>query len=156
MTQREKDEKYMRLAIEQARIAFEEDEIPIGAVIVINDKVVAKAHNQTETLNDVTAHAEIIALTSAENYLGAKYLQDATIYVTVEPCVMCTGAIFWSKIKRLVIGTSDEKFGYYKFEKILNKENLSLQHPKLELTRGILQDECSSLMKEFFREKRKK
>ena len=152
--QADTDKYYMQIALKEAEMAFEEDEIPVGAVIVMNNEVIAKAHNQTETLQDVTAHAEIIAITTATNNLGAKYLQNATMYVTVEPCVMCTGAIFWSKISRLVIGATDEKYGYLKFEQILNEEALSLMHPKIEVVKDVMSDEAADLMKRFFQKKR--
>src|SRR6478752_1396735 len=143
------DEYYMQQALQQAEKAFEEDEIPIGAVIVINQKIIARAHNMTEQLNDSTAHAEILALTSAYNYLGSKYLPDATLYVTVEPCLMCAGAMYWGKIGRIVYGASDEKNGY----KHITKENWPF-HPKTELVNGVLQDECAQLMRSFFKSKR--
>lgn len=139
------DEYYMQLAYQQALIAAGEKEIPVGAVVVCNDKVIAKGYNQTEKLNDVTAHAEILALTSAFNYFGAKYLPDCTLYVTLEPCTMCAGALYWSQIGRVVFGANDEKRGYRvvdKGEKIL--------HPKTKLTTGILAAQCGSLVTDFF------
>lgn len=139
----------MRKALEQAQLAFDADEVPVGAIIVINDRVIARGHNQVETLNDPTAHAEIIALTSAFNLLGSKYLPDATIYITVEPCLMCAGALYWSKIGRIVFGTADEKNGYKRIT-----SDTSPFHPKTALTRGILGEECASLMKTFFQQKR--
>jgi tRNA(adenine34) deaminase len=148
------DEYFMSEALKEAKKAFEEDEVPVGSVIVLNNRIISRAHNQTELLKDVTAHSEIMAITTAEQVLGSKYLAQATLYVTLEPCVMCIGAIFWSKISRLVIGASDEKFGYYNFEKILNREEKSLQHPKLEVKKGVLEKECTLLMQEFFRLKR--
>ena len=146
----------MAIALREARKAFETDEVPIGAIVVIDNQIIAKAYNQTELLQDVTAHAEIIAITTAEQNLGSKYLQNATLYVTVEPCVMCVGAIFWAKIKRLVYGASEEKFGHYKIQKIAESENLSLYHPKLEVKSGVLADEAANLMKKYFQAKRTK
>jgi tRNA(adenine34) deaminase len=143
------DEDYMRQALLQAQKAFEDDEVPVGAIVVLNDKIIARGYNQVERLNDSTAHAEIIALTSAFNYLGSKYLPDATIFITVEPCLMCAGALYWSKIGRVVYGASDEKNGY-----IHNTNGASPFHPKTILTNGILKDQCGELMKEFFRKKR--
>ena len=143
------DEYFMRQALAQAQNAFDEDEVPIGAVIVINNKIIARGYNQVEKLNDPTAHAEIIALTSAFNYLGSKYLPDATIYVTIEPCLMCAGALYWSKIGRVVYGAGDEKNGYLH----ITKQN-SPFHPKTELIKGVLQDECAELIKTFFKRKR--
>ena len=144
------DEQYMRQALVQARNAFDEDEVPVGAIIVLNDKIIARGYNQVEKLNDPTAHAEIIALTSAFNYLGSKYLPDATIFITVEPCVMCAGALYWSKIGRIVYGASDEKNGY----KRVTGET-SPFHPRTLLQTGVLKNECAELMKEFFRQRRK-
>ncbi|HWJ27119.1 MAG TPA: nucleoside deaminase [Flavisolibacter sp.] len=144
-----KDEQYMKQALIQAQKAFEEDEVPVGAVIVLNDRIIARGYNQVEKLNDCTAHAEIIALTSAFNYLGSKYLPEATIYITVEPCLMCAGGLYWSKIGRIVYGASDEKNGYLH----VTRENWPF-HPKTELVKGVLKDECAELMKSFFRQKR--
>jgi tRNA(adenine34) deaminase len=144
------DEQYMRQALVQARNAFDEDEVPVGAIIVLNDKIIARGYNQVEKLNDPTAHAEIIALTSAFNYLGSKYLPDATIFITVEPCVMCAGALYWSKIGRIVYGASDEKNGY----KRVTGETTPF-HPRTLLQTGVLKNECAELMKEFFRQRRK-
>jgi tRNA(adenine34) deaminase len=144
------DEHYMRQALAQAQNAFDEDEVPVGAIIVLNDKIIARGYNQVEKLNDPTAHAEIIALTSAFNYLGSKYLPDATIYVTVEPCVMCAGALYWSKIGRIVYGAADEKNGYKRVA-----GEISPFHPKTLLKTGVLKNECAELMKEFFRQRRK-
>lgn len=143
------DEYFMMHALKEARIAFDEDEIPIGAVIVVKDKIIARGHNMTERLNDPTAHAEMIALTSAFNSLGSKYLPDATLYVTVEPCLMCAGAIYWSKIGRIVYGTDDEKNGHKRITGI----NWPF-HPKAEVMNGVLQKECAHLMKDFFKAKR--
>ncbi|AHF15838.1 nucleoside deaminase [Niabella soli] len=143
------DEYFMQLALKEAARAFEEEEIPIGAVVVAQQKVIARGYNMTEKLNDPTAHAEMIALTSAFNHLGAKYLPDATLYVTVEPCVMCAGALYWSKISRVVWGASDSKNGFSRVQ-----PGVSPFHPKTQLTTGILETECAALMKEFFRNKR--
>jgi tRNA(adenine34) deaminase len=143
------DEHYMKQALVQAQNAFDEDEVPVGAVVVLNDKIIARGYNQVEKLADPTAHAEMIALTSAFNYLGSKYLPEATIYITVEPCVMCAGALYWSKIGRVVYGASDEKNGYLHITK-----ETSPFHPKTELQRGVLGEECAALMKAFFRQKR--
>lgn len=143
------DEHFMRQALTQAQQAFDEDEVPVGAVVIMNDKIIARGYNQVEKLQDPTAHAEIIAVTSAFNYLGSKYLPEATIYITVEPCLMCAGALYWCKIGRIVYGTADEKNGY----KHVTQEN-SPFHPKTTITRGVLQDECAELMKRFFRMKR--
>ncbi|HMG83427.1 MAG TPA: nucleoside deaminase [Ferruginibacter sp.] len=143
------DEQYMREALKQAQRAFEEDEVPIGAVIVMNDKIIAKGYNQVEKLTDSTAHAEIIALTTAFNFLGSKYLPDATLYVTVQPCIMCSGALYWSKIGRVVYGTEDEKNGYKRVA-----GNNSPFHPKTTIVGGVLQEECVQLMKDFFKAKR--
>ncbi|MEG0187040.1 nucleoside deaminase [Algoriella sp.] len=140
------DEYFMRIALNEATTAFERDEIPVGAIIVTNNKIIAKAHNLTETLTDVTAHAEMQAITSAANYLGGKYLQDCTLYVTLEPCVMCGGALYWSQISKVVYGASDEKRGF--------KAKIGELHPKTEIVSGIMEDECSLLMKEFFLRKR--
>ncbi len=140
---------FMQQALKEAVIAYEADEVPVGAVVVINNKIIARGHNQVEMLNDSTAHAEILALTSAFNKLGSKYLPNATLYVTVEPCLMCCGAMYWSKIGRIVFGTNDEKNGF----KHITKENWPF-HPKTELTNGVLQDECAQLMRSFFKAKR--
>lgn len=139
----------MRQALAQAQKAFEEDEVPIGAVVVINNKIIARGYNQVDRLNDPTAHAEIIALTSAFNFLGSKYLPEATLYVTIEPCLMCAGAMYWSKIGRIVYGAADKKNGYLH----ITKEN-SPFHPKTELIKGILREECAELIKSFFKQKR--
>jgi len=145
------DEYYMNMALQQALIAANEKEIPVGAVIVCHGKVVAKAYNQTEKLNDATAHAEILALTSAFNYFGAKYLPDCTLYVTLEPCTMCAGALFWSQIGRVVFGASDDKRGYH----LVAGDNKIL-HPKTKLTTGILAEQCSELVSDFFKKLRQK
>lgn len=143
------DEYYMMQALKEARRAFDDGEVPVGAVIVMNERIIARGYNQTERLNDPTAHAEIIALTSAFNHLGSKYLPEATIYITIEPCLMCAGALYWSKIKRVVYGGADEKNGYRK----TTAANWPF-HPKTELVYGILKDECTELMKSFFRSRR--
>lgn len=143
------DEYFMRQALVQAQNAFDEDEVPIGAVVVINNKIIARGYNQVEKLQDPTAHAEIIALTSAFNYLGSKYLPDATLYITIEPCLMCAGAMYWGKIGRIVYGAADEKNGYLR----ITKENTPF-HPKTELTKGVLKEECAELIKTFFKQKR--
>lgn len=139
----------MRHALNQAQAAFEADEVPVGAVVVIDGKIVSRGYNQVEKLADPTAHAEIIALTSAFHYLGSKYLPDATIYITVEPCLMCAGALYWSKIGRIVYGASDEKNGY-----LHTTRDAWPFHPKTGLTHGILKDDCAALMKAFFQQKR--
>jgi len=142
-------EYFMQQALKEAQEAFDADEVPVGAVVVMNNQIIARAHNQVELLNDSTAHAEILALTSAYSSLGAKYLPEATLYVTVEPCIMCCGAIYWGKIGSIVYGASDEKNGY----RHLTKEQWPF-HPKTELIAGILEADCAFLMKSFFRSKR--
>lgn len=139
------DDYFMMQALKEARQALEEEEIPIGAVVVINEHIVARGHNMTERLKDPTAHAEMIALTSAFTALGAKYLPEASLYITVEPCLMCAGAIYWSKLGRIVYGAEDDKNGYRK----TTKENWPF-HPKAELIKGVLGEECAQLMKDFF------
>jgi len=143
------DEHFMEQALKEAKKAFAAGEVPVGAVVVINNQVIARGYNQVEQLNDATAHAEIIALTSAFNFLGSKYLPEASIYITVEPCLMCAGALYWSKILRIVWGADDEKNGHRK----ITAPNWPF-HPKTEVTKGVLKDECASLMKEFFKTKR--
>ena len=143
------DEYYMMQALKEAKRAFEDDEIPIGAVVVMQDKIIARGHNMTERLNDPTAHAEMIALTSAFNSMGSKYLPEATLYITLEPCLMCAGAVYWSKIGRIVYGAEDPKNGYRK----IAAENWPF-HPKTELIGGLLAAECGQLMKDFFKKKR--
>jgi tRNA(adenine34) deaminase len=143
------DEYFMMQALKEAKKAMEDDEIPIGAVVVINERVVARGHNMTEKLNDPTAHAEMIALTSAFNLLGSKYLPEATLYVTIEPCLMCSGAIYWSKLGKLVYGADDEKNGY----KRITGASWPF-HPRTELIRGVLKEDCAKLMKDFFKTKR--
>lgn len=138
---------YMNKALEEARRAYDEDEIPVGAVVVCNDRIIARAHNLTETLTDVTAHAEMQVITAAAGVLGGKYLNECTLYVTLEPCVMCAGAIGWAQMKRVVYGASDEKRGYTKFA----PQSL---HPRTEVTSGVLADEAVTLMTDFFKAKR--
>ena len=141
------DEKYMREALNEAHEALQSDEIPIGAVVVANGRVIGRGHNLTETLHDVTAHAEMQAITAASEFLGGKYLKDCTLYVTVEPCVMCAGAIGWSQMGRLVYGASDEKRGYQRYAP-------DALHPKTEVVSGVLEKEAAALMKDFFKGKR--
>jgi len=144
------DDKYfMQQALKEAQAAYDKDEVPVGAVVVMGNSIISRGHNQVELLNDATAHAEIIALTSAFNYLGAKYLPEASLYVTVEPCLMCCGAMYWGKIGRIVYGAADEKNGY----RHITKDNWPF-HPKTQLVTGVLQEECAFLMKSFFRSKR--
>jgi tRNA(adenine34) deaminase len=138
----------MREAIREAVKAFEEDEVPVGAVVVANNKIIARGYNLTERLTDVTAHAEMQAITSASNYLGVKYLKDCTLYVTLEPCAMCAGALFWSQIDRVVFGANDEKRGF-------NALGIKV-HPKTTVTGGIEEEVCIDLLKDFFRSKRNK
>ena len=141
------DNQYMQMALEQARAAGERNEIPIGAVIVCKGRVIARAHNLTETLNDPTAHAEMQAITAATEYLGGKYLTDCSLYVTVEPCPMCAAALAWAQIPRIVYGADDPKRGYSLFSP-------SLLHPRTKVIKGVLADECSSLMTAFFKARR--
>ena len=143
----------MRHALREAQLAFEEGEIPIGAVVVQNNRVIARGHNQTERLNDCTAHAEIIALTSAFNYLGSKYLPEATLYVTVEPCLMCAGALYWSKIGKVVYGADDDKNGFRRGDPKASATNWPF-HPKTVLVKGPLAAPCAELMRNFFKDKR--
>ena len=140
------DEYFMKKALQEAEIAFEKGEIPVGAVIVIDNRVIARTHNLTELLHDVTAHAEMQAITSAANFIGGKYLKDCTLYVTLEPCQMCAGALYWSKISKIVFGASDENRGFQKMGTQL--------HPKTQVISGVLEKECSDLMKAFFKNKR--
>lgn len=142
------DERYMRKALEEARRAFDADEIPVGAVVVCGDQIIARGHNLTEMLHDVTAHAEMQAITAAAEHLGGKYLDVCTLYVTVEPCIMCAGAIGWSQLGRLVYGASDPKRGYSYFAP-------KALHPKTKVVSGVLEEECAALMKEFFQHKRR-
>ncbi len=140
------DTYFMKLALQEAHEALEKDEVPIGCVVVFNDRIISRSHNLTETLNDVTAHAEMQAITSSANFLGGKYLINATMYVTMEPCVMCAGALFWSQISKIVIGARDEQRGF------INK-GIRL-HPKTEIVTDILAEECSQIVKDFFKSKR--
>jgi len=141
------DEYFMREALKEAKRAFDADEIPVGAIVVCNNRIIARAHNLTERLNDVTAHAEMQAITSAANFLNGKYLNECTMYITLEPCVMCAGALSWSQIGKIIYGASDTKRG---FNLVGNK----ILHPKTELISGIIADECSELLKTFFQKKR--
>jgi tRNA(adenine34) deaminase len=136
----------MKKALQEAQMAFDKDEIPVGAIVVINNRVIAKSHNLTELLNDVTAHAEMQAITASAHFLGGKYLTNCTLYVTLEPCQMCAGALYWSQISKIVYGASDEQRGFTKMGTQL--------HPKTIVVSGVLENECSSLMKDFFRKKR--
>ena len=145
-----RDEYFMKLALQEAEIALSEDEVPVGAVIVCNGKIIGKGHNQTEALNDVTAHAEMIALTAASTQLGGKYLPQCTMYVTVEPCIMCAGGLGWSQIGRIVYGASDNKRGFTGYCNC----GKSPLHPRTIITNGVLKEECADLMKKFFRKKR--
>ena len=141
------DQEYMQKALIEAKQAFEEGEVPVGAVIVCRDRIIARAHNLTERLTDVTAHAEMQAITAAANALGGKYLADCTLYVTVEPCVMCAGALAWAQLSRIVYGASDPKRGFSVFAP-------NALHPRTEVTEGILAEECANLMKDFFQRRR--
>ncbi|MES2241035.1 MAG: nucleoside deaminase [Bacteroidota bacterium] len=141
------DEYFMKKALQEAEMAFEKGEIPVGAVIVVNDTVIARSHNLTEMLNDVTAHAEMQSITAAANYLGGKYLKDCTLYVTLEPCQMCAGALYWSQITKIVFGASDAHRGFEKMGTQL--------HPKTTVIKGVLADEAADLMKRFFASRRK-
>jgi len=141
------DEYFMKKALFEAEAAFESGEIPVGAIIVIDNKVIARSHNLTELLNDVTAHAEMQAITSAANFLGGKYLKNCTLYVTLEPCQMCAGALYWSQISKIVYGATDENRGFVEMGTRL--------HPKTNVIRGVLENECAELMKRFFQSKRK-
>jgi tRNA(adenine34) deaminase len=142
------DEHYMREALKEAKKAFDADEVPVGAVIVANNRIIARAHNLTERLTDVTAHAEMQAITAAANALGGKYLSDCTLFVTLEPCLMCAGALHWSQMKRIVFGAYDPKRGYRRIEEV------QILHPKTEVQGGLLEMECGALLKEFFQKKR--
>lgn len=141
------DEQYMLRALEQAQMAADRDEVPVGVVVVCQDRIIARGHNLTETLNDVTAHAEMQAVTAAANALGGKYLSDCTLYVTVEPCVMCAGALAWAQVERIVYGAADPKRGY----SVYAPEAL---HPRTQVTSGVLAEECGELMRQFFKSKR--
>ena len=146
-TQSERDENYMRKALNEALAALDKGEVPIGAVVVCKGRIIARAHNLTEMLNDVTAHAEMQAITAAANNIGGKYLNDCTLYVTVEPCPMCAGAIGWSQLGKLVYGAEDEKRGYHRYAP-------DVLHPKTEVVSGVCANEATALMKEFFKNKR--
>jgi tRNA(adenine34) deaminase len=140
------DEYFMKKALQEAQIAFEKGEVPVGAIVVVNNTVIARSHNLTELLVDVTAHAEMQSITAAANYLGGKYLKDCTLYVTLEPCQMCAGALYWTQISKIVFGARDENRGY---------QNMGTKlHPKTEVVSGVLENECSNLMKEFFLKRR--
>lgn len=141
-------EYFMKKALQEAEAAFEKDEIPVGAIIVVDDKIIARSHNLTELLHDVTAHAEMQSITAAANFLGGKYLKGCTLYVTLEPCQMCAGALYWSQIAKIVFGATDEHRGY----RVMGTK----LHPKTEVIHGILENECSALMKAFFAKKRAK
>lgn len=141
------DELFMREALKEAQKAFDADEVPVGAIVVCNNKIIARAHNLTERLNDVTAHAEMQAITAAANFLNGKYLNECTLYVTLEPCVMCAGALAWAQVGKIVFGASDTKRGFSLIEH-------SVLHPKTEIIKGILNDECAQLIKTFFQKKR--
>lgn len=141
------DEYFMKEALKEAHQAYEADEVPVGVVVVSNKRVIARAHNQTQQLNDVTAHAEILAITAAANHLGAKFLEGCTVYVTLEPCVMCAGALFWARPDRIVYGAGDEKRGFMRHGK-------TLIHPKTKLEYGVMHEACERLLKDFFKEKR--
>ncbi|GAW90637.1 tRNA-specific adenosine deaminase [Flavobacterium psychrophilum] len=140
------DEYFMRKALQEAYVAFDKEEIPVGAIVVINNRIIAKSHNLTELLNDVTAHAEMQAITASANFLGGKYLTNCILYVTLEPCQMCAGALYWSQISKIVFGASDPQRGFTKMGTQL--------HPKTIVVNGVLESECGELMKEFFRKKR--
>lgn len=141
------DEYFMRIALEEARLAFDEGEVPVGGVIVCGDKVIARGHNLVMRLNDPTAHVEMQLITCATDYLGSRYLQDCTLYVTLEPCVMCAGALFWSQIGRVVFGADDPKRGAARI-------NQRIYHPKTVVDGGVMRDECAEVLKSFFNEKR--
>lgn len=141
------DEYFMKKALQEAEMAFEKGEIPVGAVIVVADKVIARSHNLTELLNDVTAHAEMQSITAAANFLGGKYLKDCTLYVTLEPCQMCAGALYWSQISKIVFGARDEQRGFINMGTKL--------HPKTTVVSGVMENEAADLMKRFFLERRK-
>ena len=140
------DDYFMKKALQEAEIAFEKGEIPVGAIVVIDNRVIARSHNLTELLNDVTAHAEMQAITASANFLGGKYLKDCTLYVTLEPCQMCAGALYWSQISKIVFGARDEQRGFQKMGTQL--------HPKTLVTGGVMENECAALMNEFFKKKR--
>ncbi len=137
----------MKEALKEAQMALSENEVPIGAVLVSNQRIIARAHNMTQALNDATAHAEMLAITAAENFLGSKYLNECTLYVTLEPCVMCAGASYWSRLGKLVYGASDERFGY-------KKAGNKLFHPKTEIVSGVMESETGNILRVFFEKKR--
>ncbi len=141
------DEYFMQQALNEAKIAAQKDEIPVGAIVVCNKQIISRAHNLTETLNDVTAHAEMLAITAATEYLGGKYLNECTLYVTLEPCVMCAGALMWSQIGKIAFGAKDEKRGF-------SRHTPPIKHPKTEIKSNILDQECSEIVKNFFKTKR--
>ena len=141
------DVRYMKMALDEASLAFEQGEVPVGAVVVCRGRVIARAHNLTETLTDVTAHAEMQAITAAANYLGGKYLSECTLYVTVEPCIMCAGALGWAQLGRLVYGAPDDRRGYQRFAP-------QALHPRTSVTTGVIEGECADLMKRFFASRR--
>lgn len=141
------DIRYMKMALDEAMCAYDNEEVPVGAIVVCKGRVIARAHNLTETLTDVTAHAEMQAVTAAANHLGGKYLTDCTLYVTVEPCIMCAGALGWAQLGRLVYGAPDDKRGYRRFAP-------QALHPKTEVLSGVMESECGDLMKRFFTERR--
>jgi len=141
------DEYFMKQALVEAQKAYDDDEIPVGAIIVSNEQIIARAHNQTERLNDFTAHAEMLAITAASEYIGAKYLNECSLYVTLEPCIMCAGACYWSKMGRIVFGAFDQKNGY-------GRSSSTVLHPKTKVTGGIMENEASELLKTFFLKKR--
>ena len=145
----DEDRHFMKVAIDEARRAYEEDEVPIGAVVVSKGRIIGRGHNLTEKLNDVTAHAEMQAITAAANYLGGKYLDDCTLYVTVDPCIMCAGAIGWSQLKRIVYGAPDAKRGFSTFT------SRTPFHPKSVVVSGVMEEECAEIMRSFFSRKRK-
>lgn len=142
------DEYFMRQALQEAELAFEKDEVPIGAVVVSNKQIIGRAHNMTEQLNDSTAHAEMIAITAAQNYLGSKVLEDCAIYITLEPCAMCAGALYWSRISNVFCAAKDDKRGFSKFSK-------DIIHPKTKIEFGLLEDKASNLLRDYFLKKRK-
>lgn len=141
------DEYYMKMAFQQAQMAFDRDEVPVGAIIVFRNRIIAKAHNLTETLNDVTAHAEMQAITAAANTLGGKYLNECTLFVTLEPCVMCAGGSAWAQMGKVVFGAFDKKKGFLKYQE-------PILHPKTEVVGGVMEVECGQLITEFFSRKR--
>ena len=150
----QEDIHFMQQALKEAKMVFDEEEIPVGAIVVINNTIIGRGYNQVEKLNDPTAHAEMIALTSAFNYLGSKYLPEASIYITVEPCLMCAGALYWSKIGRIIFGAIDEKNGSISRPPFSTQPQLSPFHPKTIVQKGILQEECAQLKKSFFKNRR--